>query len=614
MIYKIPLIFLIFSVISFSQNVNDFNNRYMLGESYAQSGNFQKAKEIFENLHSANPQNYQVFESLNRIYIQLKEYDYSVKIIEEKLKISGTDVNLYGMLGTTYHLMGDEKKAYQTWDEGIKLGENNPVFYRVIANYAIQRRSFDKAIEILQRGKSAAPDPQYFSYDLANIFTLTMRYEQAAEEYCIILENDENQLRAIESRILSYSNKPDALDATIKVVEKWQNKNEGLFSFLLARLYIEKKEFEKAFTLYRKIDEMQNNRGAELFAFAQLVMSEGEYETASKIFGEIINNYPNSPIISNVKLGYAKTLEAKLNAEISEEIPQWKPFYTVEINEPEKTSEVVAAYMELVKNYPHSEAAYEALYRAGNIKFSKLNNSSEAEKYFKMIVDESPLSRYAGEAFLALGKINLTRGDLSKAVENFNKIISNSRADESLKNNAFLHLANIEFFRGDFLKAKEILSRILNNLKDDSANDAIEMSLLMNSTMNDSLTLVIFAEGEFLAEQKKFKEAAEKYKTVKMKKGGFLLQNLAEVREAEMELALDNIETSIELLGNISLENGKNIYSDKALYLLGQIYQFGMKDIPKAIETYENLLAKYPNSLYLDEARGEIVRLKNKLS
>jgi outer membrane protein assembly factor BamD (BamD/ComL family) len=48
--------------------------------------------------------------------------------------------------------------------------------------------------------------------------------------------------------------------------------------------------------------------------------------------------------------------------------------------------------------------------------------------------------------------------------------------------------------------------------------------------------------------------------------------------------------------------------------LQGNIYQFAKKDSPKAIEIYESLLAKFPNSIYLDEAREAINKLKNKIS
>ena len=61
-------------------------------------------------------------------------------------------------------------------------------------------------------------------------------------------------------------------------------------------------------------------------------------------------------------------------------------------------------------------------------------------------------------------------------------------------------------------------------------------------------------------------------------------------------------------------EGEKNIYSDKALYLLGDIYQYGIGDNTKAVEMYEKLLIEFPISIYIDDARFEIIKLKDKLS
>jgi len=81
-----------------------------------------------------------------------------------------------------------------------------------------------------------------------------------------------------------------------------------------------------------------------------------------------------------------------------------------------------------------------------------------------------------------------------------------------------------------------------------------------------------------------------------------------------MELAEGNDAKSIDMLQEIVTEGDKNIYADKALYLLGRIYEFSLNDASKAIEKYEELLAKYPNSLYLDDAREKIIELRKKAS
>jgi predicted negative regulator of RcsB-dependent stress response len=132
--------------------------------------------------------------------------------------------------------------------------------------------------------------------------------------------------------------------------------------------------------------------------------------------------------------------------------------------------------------------------------------------------------------------------------------------------------------------------------------------------MNDSSNLIIFASAEFLTEQRNFSEARVKYLVISQNQQAFVLQSLAKFRVAEMDIAVDSYDSSIKLLQAIADEKEKNIYSDKALYLLGNIYQFGKKDSTRAIEVYESLLAKFPNSIFLDDARELINKLKNKLS
>ena len=79
-----------------------------------------------------------------------------------------------------------------------------------------------------------------------------------------------------------------------------------------------------------------------------------------------------------------------------------------------------------------------------------------------------------------------------------------------------------------------------------------------------------------------------------------------------MMIAIDNCTEATSILDSISAEGEKNIYSDKAVYLLGKIQQFGLKNYTKAEEYYQKLLADYPKSIYLDDARAQIILLQNK--
>lgn len=607
------LTIILFTFSLFAQQNQMDQNQFMLAESYEQRGDLTKAVEIIETLNKKDPTNIQYFNKLNSLYLQLKKYDESVTLINSRIIINPQDITLYGMLGSTYYTAGDQNKAYQIWDDAIEKFRSNEMVYRIIANYAIEKRDFDKAIELLNKGKTISKDPSLYSYQLGELYNITMRYKEAAEEYCSIIESSPSQYQQIENRILSYTNKPAALDETIAVIQKHQSDNIS-FDYLLARLFIEKKDFDAAFNLYREIDKKQSAQGNELISFALLVFRNGEYSIASKVYKYLIDNYPNQKNLQQIKLGYAKTLEAILIDNYNLKNPEWKPFYipvTIQQNEIEP---VLKAYQEIIQTYKHSEAAVESGLRIGILLFHLKNDFNNAKSYLKTITENYPTSKFASLAFLELGSIALINGDLKNA-ENYFEAVSNLvRANPEDKSYANYQLSKVYAFQDQFDSARKILLTVLGNLKDNTANDAIEFSVLLNTAKNDSSNLSVFCKAEFLAEQRKFSEAEKLYSQLANNPQAFIFHSKAKLRAAEMLIAEDNYDNAISDLQTIVDEGEKNIYADKALYLQGQIYYFGLKNPAKAIESYENLLSKFPKSLLLDDARQKILELKNKIS
>lgn len=584
--------------------------RYMLGQGYLQAGQLEKAKSIYEELYNQHQDNFQYFEALNSVYLQLKDYHGSVRIIQERMQKIPPDAGMYGLLGSTYYLMGDSEKAHQVWDEGLQKLPPDPMKYRVISNYVLDRRDFDKAIEILKRGKNESNDPVVFSYQLADLYALTMRYTEAGEEYIFILSKVPDQITNVQNKIFNYINKTDALQKTIEVFENNTDDNNSI-KYLLARFYVENKEYQKAFDLYLELDKENKHQGADLIRLADLIYSDGDYKTAGEFYTEIIDKFSGSPMISTAKLGYVKTLEAQVEQDAGE---NWKPYYKFNSEGSDKIDKIVSAYNEIINQYPNSDVSLESYMRLGALKLYGQGDLSAAQEYFGKILTNAPFSAFGSRAELESGKIELIKGNLDAAARYFQKVTERPKIPEDQKNSSKYLLARIDFYKGNFREAKNQLVQILSNLGDNYANDAIELSLLLNTTMNDSAELARFADAEFLADQKKFAAAAEKYQLVAQNPKAFMLKNVAELREAEMELAAGNNDKSIEMLQKIAGEESKNIYADKALYLLGRIYEFGLNDSSKAIEKYEELLAKFPSSLYLDDARDEIIKLRNKAS
>ncbi len=613
MIKKLSIILVFVSSILFAQNFDELNNQFMLAQSYIQSGQLEKALPVMEKLYNDQPSNYEYFQTLNQLYIQLKKYDASISLIEGRINNSIKDINLIGLLGTTYYYKGNDNRTFQIWDNALKTFPQNEVNYRIIGNYALQLRAFDKAIEYFKSGEAISRNPQYFAFDLANLFSITMRFKEAAEQYCMIILQDPNQLSAVETKILNYIQKPDALSQTIKVVKTYNNKDQISFKFLLARLYIQAKEYDNAYDLYKKIDLFQNANGAELFNFAKFLYGEKIYISSEKVLKDIIDKYPDSPIIIYAKLQYAETLGAIFENEISTK-PAWKPYFiTLKVN-PANIEKIIDAYSEIEKDYPHTEAANEALLKIGELKLNYSDDFNGALILFKQLINDASLSENAAQAYEDLGKAYLLKGDLNSSAKYFKFIESTEKYPEEKRNFATYELARISFYQNDNNEAKKYLEVLTSNPNNSSANDALELSLLMNTSINDSSNLSTFANAEFLTDQEKYNDALQKYMDVSNDSKKFILQNLAELRVAEMDLALNRIDSAIVQLNKIGNEKENNIYADKALYLLGKVYQFGKIDVQKAVQSYENLLANFPNSLYLEDARTEILKLKDSIN
>ena len=609
---KIIMIIIITVPAFFVQAQVKNDQKYALAQSYEQVGDFDSATKLYEELYQSDPSNSQYISALYRVYIQKKNYAAAVNILEERIKQEPNDITAYGMLGSAYYLMGNEEKAFESWDKPFQFDKVNPLFYRVIGEYIVERRAFEKAIELYEKGKEVSSDKILYAYDLIQLYSITMQFEKAAQECCFILSTDPSQLQTVQLRILENINRPGALDATLKVIEDCADKNIISFSYLLARLYTEKKSFDKAYETYLYIDEKQSSKGRDLYQFAQQMFAEKEYKLSSEVFKKITDLYPDSPIISQAELGYARSLEASLLGEYEKTLPLWKPYFPFEKFQSEETEKVLDAFTVVTNLYKHSEPAYESILRTANIKFYLLNDYEDARRLLNIIVNEAPLSKNSGEAYLELGNIALIQGNVDESAKDYSDILNLKNASEDEKNKAIYQMAKVNLYEGKFDEARKLISKVLMNLKDNSANDALELSLLLNPEMSDSLNLMIFAKAEFLVEQKKFDEAAINYKKLADNQQAFILQAISAVRYGEMMIAVDNYPEAISILEGISSEGEKNIYADKAVYLLGMIHQFGIINYGKAEDYYQKLLADYPKSIYNDDARTQLLLLQNK--
>ncbi|MDP4116778.1 MAG: tetratricopeptide repeat protein [Bacteroidota bacterium] len=584
-------------------------NRFLLGNSYEQASQFEKARQLYEEVYKAMPNNAQFFDALIRVELQLKRYNEVNLLLDQRIRQNPGDINLYGLLGKSFYMMGNENKAFSVWDEGLKYAGDDYA-YRIIANYAIDRRAFNKAADILKKGQSKSADPINFSFELANLYAITMQFKEAAEELASILKKIPEQVQMVQSRLLTFINKPLALKQVISVFENESRTNQVLE--ILAWLYQEDKQWTKAYEIVKKLDTITNSNGGRLLGFAESAYNSKEFPIALSTLTYIVENSKDQKTVLKAKYTYTRALEDQLRNDLIESPQVYKPYYKEAFGNKQKVKDLVGMYIQIAKGNEGTIFAYDSYYRAGLL-CQDIDDLSDAEQYLAVTAQSNDKEvRAAG--IEELGDIALKNGNLDKALSYFSKNADNGAISVNKRNASQYKLAKIYFYKGEFPKCKDMLAIVTSITGDNAANDAIELSLIVNTQITDSISLVRFAKGEFLTEQCKFREALEEYEKSSKNQNNLIINDLAVLRMAEMNLALDNYENSIKILESIALKETPGIYGDKALFLLGQVYQYSMKDYKKAAEIYENFLAKYPNSIYLDSARSEILNLRSKLS
>ena len=605
--YLLIVLFFLNTSLIHSQNNPNLDNLFRLAQSYEFAGQYDKAEEIYRNLFQQQNWNYTYLEALNKILVKQKKYTESIELLQNRIKQTPQDINAYGMLGSTYFMMDDTQNAYKIWDKGIATNPSANVVYRVIANYAIENRAFEKAIDILQRGKKHSEDPSLFSLDLANIYAANMRFNDAAKEYCILLENRPAQIGLVKARITSYLSRPGSAEPTIETIKKFaEEKPKPQILDLLTFVYTATDNFDKAYSTAIEYDKKTGTQGNYIFSFAQDAYRNKKFDIASQAYDYVINNFPSSQLIPISKIGYARTLEASIDEKYSAKPESWKPFSLPEVVHKEDFLSVINAYDQLAKQYRDNAIYPEALYNMASIYAYHLLNYQKADSLYSLINQNNSISNYSSLAFIQRGKIAIINGDLKNAKIFFSKSISSGRPHPDEIAEANFYLARIEFWEGNFTQSLKLFQNVTKNLSADFTNDALELSSLISTTRRDSLNLYKYAQADLYSLQNKFQEAANAFKTLADNPNLFIINDFANFRFAQMLIANDDLPTAIKILDVLSDSSKNAIFADKSLFLLAETYQYGIKDMQKARQNYEKLLEKFPNSLYFDRARDSL--------
>jgi tetratricopeptide (TPR) repeat protein len=577
---------------------SDRLTKLRLAQGFEDSGEWERAVALYEDLCKLEPDNYQIANGLQRGYTQIKEYDRAKEVILNWLKLHPDDVNFAIQLGGLYYDSGNESAADSAWNSVLANNPNNVQLYRIVANEIMGHRLYDRCIRIYLKGREISKNEVQFADELGSIYVALQQYTSAAKEYIRFIKAAPVQLSFVQSRLNTFINRPEGLKSATEVLNAEVNNlpDNAALRRLFAWLLIEDRKYNAALEQYRIIDRVSNSKGNELYNFAQRLYQENVPSVAVEAFKEVIEEHKNSSFIPYARFGYARAIEELCNQ-------------SIENTSQSAYHEAIRLYESIASSYPNSDLTMQSLFRIGVIKYEKLFDLDGALNAFNQIVKLPQRTNVWFEASLKIGEVQVAKNSLTEARQEYESLINVPVVLYQYQ--ASFKLAELNYFEAKFDSALSLLKRFNSNLNTDLTNDALQLQYFIqeNYTSNPQ-GLKEFAEADLLMRRRKYSESLARFQDIVKNYPAALFVDDAMMKIGELHLNLQRPNEAISAFNFVLDSIQSSILQDRALFRTAEIYYNVLKNKEQAVSAYEKLLIRFPNSLYAEESRKRIRLLR----
>ncbi|WP_396149165.1 tetratricopeptide repeat protein [Flavobacterium sp.] len=584
-IYTIILSF--FSLLVVSQNEQ-------LAQNYFDKGEFDKAASLYEEMEKKQPNNFYFTQKLVACFQGLKQFDKAEKVLLNKKEANNQPI-IFVELGYNAQLEKDQNKADLYYKKALDVVAKQP-------NYAYQiGQAYEQKSLLLQA---------YSTYEIAQKTNSSMNFDYQMA----LLQGQMGNLDVMVVKLLdySYANINSTLSVQNQLVFFMQDDAENVFANSLKKelllrtqktqdiywnqflswLYINLKEYNKAFIQEKSIYKRNPESFDDIIQLAQICVNEKENETAQAIFQFILQNTTDESTILNAQYFLLKN--------------------EIETAKPETYSMIQTKFETLLSQYGNSPYAIDLRILAAHFKAFYLNDFEKAKALLDATM-EMPIN------IRQKAKVKMELADVFVFNEKFNQaIIYYAQIQNDLPNDEFSHeasmrMAKTSFFKKDFNWAKKQAGELKQASTQLIANDAVELFLLISdNSAEDSLQVALqdFSKADLLEYQNKPKDALEAFLQILEKHKGQSIEAGTLYKVGKNYEKLGNFAKAIGYYQTI-LDNHKDgIYIDEALFYSAEIYKNQLNDLEKSKNLYEKVVLEHPDSIYFTEARKQYRALR----
>ncbi|MBL7998468.1 MAG: tetratricopeptide repeat protein [Candidatus Kapabacteria bacterium] len=581
-------------------NATAQDERERVASAYEQSGDYRSSARIWMELLQANPGNTRAFEGTVRSLKALQNFSSLIDIVEQQLK-RNRSAKILALYGQVLFKSGKTKEAEQAWNDALSIRPATMAAIKEVVLSQVEIRQSDLAIASILRGREQLDSPSIFADELAQLYAATGNYKQGIQEVLTSFAQTRN-MQSTQGRISAFLTNDSA---TAYITTYMQNvsaskRNDNSYLKLYAWFLRERKDYLAAFETTTDIDNNTRANGSEVFTFAEQCRFENQYEAALKAYTWIIDKGTSNPYAQNAYYGYARTLESRLASLNSQGLKI----------STEEVKAIIERYRALEVAYPNTNIAAEAKYHIGVLQQDQLNRLDDANTEYTSLVKQYRNYPAAAYAMLNMGIIAVMQDRFADATSCYKQCNDEfvNRVPQ-LRDETTFRSAELSFYAGSFDEAMRLYEQLSGNTESEFANDAIERTTLISLNKEDSVLLRQYAQAELRAYQRRYTEAHQLYNQIAQSKSSPDLAETAMMNSARAYFDAKDFAQCRSVLQTLRTKNAQTIFGDKAMLLSSQCHiNEGNKQA--AIQELQELLVMYPRSIYLQEARERIRKLR----
>ena len=590
------IFFLFFTTATFAQS-GDYD--VFLARQFFENGEYAKASEYYNDLFQQNPAEY--YADYLNVLILLKDFDKAEKTIKTIYKQSGNNPLYLMDLADLYLKQNKEEEANKQFNKTIK--ELKPDRYTIsqIAEKFIQLKQLDFAQRAYEKGKEILKDKNAFNLNIAKLLYLKNDWNGMINAYLNEAPFQANDLTPIENGLQAVLTEEKLKDALEKELLKrvQATKSEYAYQDLLVWLYLQRNDFDGAILQAKSLDMMRREDGENVLRISRTAAIQKDYDAAAKGYQYIIDKGPqfSSYVTANLEL-----INVKRDKIVN------SPNYTRE-----QLLSLKKTYQDFIKNFNNEYTVTTATLELAQLEALYMHDIDSAIALLIPITENNRMAKdVLSKAKLYLGDYYIINDQPWESLLLYTQVEKNEKGNP-LGEEAKFRNAKLAYYKGDFGWAQTQLKIIKANTTEYISNDAIDLSVFILDNLNTDDTdfaLLKFAKADLLRYQNKLDEAEDTLNFILQYYPQTALQDDILFLKYNIEKDRQHYEKAASYLQKIVDNYGDDILADNALFYLGDLYQFYLKEEEKAKNYYEKIIVEYKDSTFSIEARKRYRKLR----